>query len=38
MAGDRVPPNVDVISSDELPVDLQMNAGSFDPANDGIDF
>ncbi len=34
----RVPPNVDVISDDELPVNLQDVAGQFDPANDGIDF
>jgi len=34
----RIPPNVDVISDDELPVNLQNSAGLFDPANDGIDF
>ena len=43
--GGRIPPNVDVISSDEEPVNHQPSfcAGStapstFDPANDGIDF
>lgn len=34
----RVPPNVDVISDDELPVNLQTEPGLFDPENDGIDF
>ncbi|UCG26454.1 MAG: endonuclease/exonuclease/phosphatase family protein [Chloroflexota bacterium] len=34
----RIPPNVDVISEDELPVNLQDVAGFFNPDNDGIDF
>lgn len=34
----RIPPNMEVISDDELPVNLQESAGLFDPANDGIDF
>lgn len=34
----RIPPAVDVISDDELPVNLQMSADLFDPANDGLDF
>ncbi len=34
----RIPPNRDVISEDELPADLQNEAGLFDPENDGIDF
>jgi predicted extracellular nuclease len=34
----RIPPAIDVISDDELPVNLQMSAGLFDPTNDGIDF
>jgi predicted extracellular nuclease len=35
----RVPPNVDVISEDELPTNLQSAAGEpFDPDEDGIDF
>jgi predicted extracellular nuclease len=34
----RIPPNVDVISEDELPVNLQTNPGVFNPDNDGIDF
>ncbi len=41
-ASGRVPPAVDVISADELPVNLQNAAddatNNFDPANDGIDF
>jgi predicted extracellular nuclease len=37
-SGGRVPPNVDVISEDELPVNLQTDPGLFDPENDGIDF
>lgn len=36
--GGRVPPNVDVISDDELPVNLQTDPGQFNPDNDGIDF
>lgn len=42
--GGRVPPNVDVISADEIspPINLQLAAddaaNTFDPANDGIDF
>jgi predicted extracellular nuclease len=35
----RVPPNVDVISEDEIPTNLQDAAGEpFDPDEDGIDF
>ena len=34
----RVPPAVDVISAGELPVNLQNVPGTFNPANDGIDF
>jgi predicted extracellular nuclease len=34
----RMPPNVDVISEDETPVNLQDVPGVFDPENDGIDF
>jgi predicted extracellular nuclease len=34
----RLPPAVDVISDDEVPVNLQFEAGLFDPENDGIDF
>lgn len=37
-ASGRIPPNVDVISNDELPANLQTSPGLFDPANDGIDF
>ena len=36
--GGRIPPAVDVISTDELPVNLQQEAGQFDPEADGIDF
>lgn len=34
----RMPPNVDVISEDETPVNLQDVPGVFNPENDGIDF
>ncbi len=34
----RRPPNEIVISDDELPVNLQFEAGQFDPDEDGIDF
>ncbi|NET39826.1 MAG: hypothetical protein F6K19_49040 [Cyanothece sp. SIO1E1] len=34
----RVPPTETIISADELPVNLQDVSGSFDPAEDGIDF
>lgn len=37
-SGGRIPPNVDVISDEELPVNLQTTPGLFDPENDGIDF
>ncbi len=37
-SGGRVPPTVDVISEDELPVNLQTDTGVFNPDNDGIDF
>ncbi len=36
--GGRIPPNRDVISDDELPANLQTEAGLFDPERDGIDF
>ncbi len=34
----RVPPNTEVISIVELPVNLQIEPGVFNPTNDGIDF
>lgn len=34
----RTPPTEEVISEDELPVNLQEEPGLFDPENDGIDF
>lgn len=34
----RLPSNTVVISDDELPVNLQDEAGEFDPENDAIDF
>jgi predicted extracellular nuclease len=37
-SGGRIPPNIDVISDDELPVNLQTSPGLFNPENDGIDF
>lgn len=37
-SGGRIPPNEDVISEDELPVNLQTSAGTFNPEDDGIDF
>jgi predicted extracellular nuclease len=42
--GGRIPPNIDVISEDELPVNLQPppdgdpSVNVFNPENDGIDF
>ncbi len=36
--GGRVPPNEVVISDDELPVNLQFDAGLYDPDSDAIDF
>jgi len=37
-AAGRTPPTEEVISDDELPVNLQTDPGAFDPENDGIDF
>ena len=34
----EIPPAIDVISDDELPVNLQNEPGNYDPDNDGIDF
>lgn len=34
----RLPSNDTVISADELPVNLQMDPGEYDPENDAIDF
>jgi predicted extracellular nuclease len=37
-SGGRIPPAVDVITASERPVNLQTDAGVFNPADDGIDF